>query len=269
MNERFTREEAVSLVEQLGCEKDTEYGGAYALSFAEIHSLLNAAAIAKLKEWRRQEPVAVVDSRIPGNVRWGEWSAYPDGTKLYTHTLPVQPDVNAELLVDVCGHYEAALIAALPNGGRGEAFVQWNEARKLLAKRSHAAQPEKSAETTAPNAWFDGYNAAVKDAINKGVYADGKHVGFLAKSSADSVGEYYLVQFSATPESTAQAAPKDELGDLRSALWLSDEALKTCRVEAPGTRFKEKNFSESAVARALAAINALLAAPQPQKKKEG
>lgn len=83
--------------------------------------------------------------------------------------------------------------------------------------------------THAPNAWFDGYNAAVKDAVNKGVYEDGKHVGFLAKSSADSVGEYYLVQFSAPPESTAQAAPKDELGDLRSALWLSDEALKLWR----------------------------------------
>jgi len=46
--------------------------------------------------------------------------------------------VNAGL-VDACGRYEAALMAAFPNGAHGEAFTQWNEARKLLAKRAQAA----------------------------------------------------------------------------------------------------------------------------------
>jgi hypothetical protein len=39
---------------------------------------------------REQEPVAVVDKRIPGDVRWMEFSVLPDGSKLFA--APVVAD---------------------------------------------------------------------------------------------------------------------------------------------------------------------------------
>lgn len=43
--------------------------------------------------------------------------------------------------------------------------------------------------------WWDGYQACVQDAIDKSVSIRGERVGFLAKASKDTVGEYCVANF--------------------------------------------------------------------------
>jgi len=66
--------------------------------------------------------------------------------KLLRSLKPNEQEPQAEALAQACGRYEAALMAAFPQGAHGEAFEQWNEARKALAKRDDKAANVKGAQ---------------------------------------------------------------------------------------------------------------------------
>ena len=69
-----------------------------------------------------------------------DFRAERDALQAKLSAIEAQEPMNE--LVEACGRYEAALMAAFPQGAHGEAFEQWNEARKVLAKRdAKAAQP--------------------------------------------------------------------------------------------------------------------------------
>ena len=97
-------------------------------------------------------------------------------------SAPALP-VNAEL-VDACGRYEAALMAAFPNGAHGEAFTQWNEARKLLAKRAQAAQPV----VVVP---YETHLNNMRNAVDIfQSYVNGRTSKYLAQVSINALNEY-------------------------------------------------------------------------------
>ena len=121
-----------------------------------------------------QEPVAIVKLDAPMGLHVPAGKTIRHGMELFDHPalqydgeLPPLPDIGSAIeytatelqnyarqaisnpvndFVEACGRYEAALMAAFPQGAHGEAFEQWNEARKALAKRDDKAANVKGAQ---------------------------------------------------------------------------------------------------------------------------
>ena len=206
MTEHFTREEAAALAKAAGFEVRRGLGlresvpedvFARGLINEEVTALCNAAvtAIDKQREaqgavaylaWKDGKPCYEGDDGVCEEAVW-PLDDTDDRTSMpvYTHPLPAQPaePVNAEL-IDACGRYEAALMAAFPNGAHGEAFTQWNEARKLLAKRAQAAQPV----VVVP---YETHLNNMRNAVDIfQSYVNGRTSKYLAQVSINALNEY-------------------------------------------------------------------------------